>query len=64
MKIALIAAHPDPSSFTLSVAHTIRETASSRGHAVEMRDLYAMDFEPRLKLSEIVGRPGFGPAPD
>ncbi|MGC8533965.1 MAG: NAD(P)H-dependent oxidoreductase [Rhizomicrobium sp.] len=64
MKIALIAAHPDPESFTLSVARTVREAASARGHSVELRDLYAMDFEPRLKASEIVGRPGFGPAPD
>jgi NAD(P)H dehydrogenase (quinone) len=64
MKHAIIAAHPDPQSFTLSVAQAYSRAVAAKGHTVLLRDLYAMDFDPCLKASEIAGRPGFGPAPD
>ena len=64
MKHAVIVAHPDPKSFTLSVAHAYCEAVKAKGHEVLLRDLYAMDFDPRLKASEIPGHTGFGPAED
>lgn len=64
MKHAVIVAHPDPESFTHAVARHCAGAAAARGHQILMRDLYAMDFEPRLKASEIPGRPNFAPAAD
>lgn len=64
MKHAVIVAHPNPKSFTLAVACTYCEAVTARGHTADLRDLYAMDFDPRLKASEIPGAPGFGPADD
>lgn len=64
MKHAVIAAHPDPESFTLSVARTYCEAATAKGHTASLRDLYTMGFDPLLKTSEIAGRKGFAPAED
>jgi len=64
MKHAVIVAHPDPDSFTLSVAQAYCEAVTAKGHEALLRDLYAMDFDPRLKASEIPGHRGFGPADD
>jgi NAD(P)H dehydrogenase (quinone) len=64
MKHAVIAAHPDPESFTMSVARSYCEAVQAQGHEPLLRDLYGMDFDPRLKASEIAGRKDFGPAPD
>ena len=64
MKHAVIAAHPDPESFTMSVARAYCDAVTLKGHAPLLRDLYAMDFDPRLKATEVPGRRNFGPAPD
>ena len=49
---------PIRDSFTLSVARTYCEAAQAKGHEPLLRDLYAMDFDPRLKASEIAGHAG------
>ncbi len=64
MKHAVIAAHPNPESFTLSVARAYCEAVEAKGHEALLRDLYAMDFDPRLKAGEIPGPKGFAPAGD
>ena len=64
MKHTIIAAHPDSKSFTLAVAHAYCDAVKAKGHEAELRDLYAMDFDPRLKASEIPGRKDFAPAAD
>lgn len=64
MKHAVIVAHPNPKSFTASVARTYCEAATARGHEVRLHDLYAMGFDPCLKASEIAGTPDFTPADD
>lgn len=64
MKHAVIVAHPDPESFTLSVARTYCEAVRAKGHEPLLRDLYALDFDPRLKASEIPGHTDFAPADD
>lgn len=64
MKHAIIVAHPDPASFTLAMARTYAKCLSARGHETFVRDLYRLDFDPRLKLSEMPSRPNWTPAPD
>lgn len=64
MKHAVIVGHPDLSSFTLSVTKTYEATVRDIGHDCLVRDLYRMDFEPRLALSELSNRPGTAPAED
>ncbi len=53
MKHAVIVAHPNPDSFTASLAAAYREAGLAAGHEVLYRDLYAMGFDPRLSESEI-----------
>jgi NAD(P)H dehydrogenase (quinone) len=64
MRHAVIVAHPNDASFTLAVARTYAKTARQRGHETVLRDLYRLDFDPRLKSGEIPQTEGFGPAPD
>lgn len=52
MRILLVLAHPLNESFAASVAKTAREALAEAGHAVDLLDLYAEDFEPRLTKAE------------
>ena len=53
MKHAVIFAHPKSRSFTGSVAGAYAEAASALGHKVVTRDLYRMNFDPRLREEEL-----------
>ena len=53
MKHAVIVAHPNPDSYTTSLASAYREAGLAAGDEVIFRDLYAMGFDPRLAESEI-----------
>ena len=53
MKQAIILAHPDARSFNATVARTYAEELHALGHEPVMRDLYAMDFDPRLRAREL-----------
>src|SRR5690606_37493880 len=53
MKHAVIIAHPNRTSLTHSAARAYAEAAEALGHEVIVRDLYAMDFDPRLQAAEI-----------
>jgi NAD(P)H dehydrogenase (quinone) len=64
MHHAIIFAHPVRESFCASIAATCAETLSGMGHSAVVRDLYGIDFDPRLKASEIPLHAGFAPAPD
>ena len=64
MKHVVIVAHPNPTSFNLEVARTYCKAARERGHEPLLRDLYQMDFDPRLQAGEIPRVEGFEPAPD
>jgi len=64
MKHAVIVAHPRARSFTQTMAKAYAEAAQGLGHAVVTRDLYAMDFDPRLKAEELPGPDGYRMAPD
>jgi NAD(P)H dehydrogenase (quinone) len=64
MKHALIIAHPAVESFTLTMARTYATALAGHGHTAEIRDLYRMDFDPRLQAGEIPGPAGFEPGDD
>ena len=64
MKHAIIVGHPNPSSFTLAMANTYSACLTAHGHETIVRDLYRLNFDPCLKLSEMPTRPDWGPAPD
>ena len=55
MKHAVIFAHPNPSSFTASMAASYARAARALGEEVVVRDLYEMDFDPRLAREEVPG---------
>lgn len=63
LKHAVIIAHPDPHGFTGTMGRTYAAAARGAGDRVVVRDLYDMDFDPRLQLGELA-RPGYRPAQD
>jgi NAD(P)H dehydrogenase (quinone) len=64
MKHAIIVGHPDPDSFTMALAQRYGAAVTALGHDFLTRDLYRMDFDPRLKRTELPGRTGWAPAAD
>ena len=64
MKHAVILAHPKPASFNAAIARTCVEILGRLGHEAMLRDLYAMDFDPRLRADEIPAITPYQPAPD
>jgi NAD(P)H dehydrogenase (quinone) len=63
-KHAVIAAHPEPASFTMSVARTYVGAIEALGQEALLRDLYRLDFDPVLKAEERLPEGPFTPAPD
>ncbi len=61
---ALIVAHPNPDSFTMSAARVYQEAVEQLGSPVVLRDLYRLSFDPLLEDSEIPRPSGFAPGPD
>ncbi len=59
MKHAIIIAHPNPKSFTHASAGAYADAVGLLGHPVVVRDLYALDFDPRLPASELPGAPDY-----
>ena len=64
MKHVVIVSHPNEDSFTLSVAHAYRDAAERLGGEVLVRDLYRMNFDPRLAKAEVPHPEGFAPGDD
>jgi NAD(P)H dehydrogenase (quinone) len=64
MKHALIIAHPSAQSFTLTMARAYALALADHGHSPVVRDLYRMDFDPRLRAEELPGPDGFRPGDD
>lgn len=44
--ILIVHAHPEPQSFSSSLAHTYRDRLLAEGHTVDFKDLYALGFQP------------------
>jgi NAD(P)H dehydrogenase (quinone) len=51
-RFLVVLAHPVPESFAASAAKAVVETLEAKGHAVDLLDLYAEDFDPRLTATE------------
>lgn len=62
----VVVAHPLPESFAASAARTVVAALEARGHTVDLLDLYAEDFDPRLTATERAAymEPGYQPADD
>lgn len=63
-KHSVIVAHPEPSSFTMSVAKAYCDAVNAQGQLAILRDLYRMNFDPVLKATERPSTSQFQPAPD
>ena len=48
MKNLILFAHPNPASFSAGVKEAVENLLKSQGEEVIVRDLYGMNFEPRL----------------
>lgn len=64
MQHAVILAHPKPTSFCAALARTCVEHLRATNHRAVLRDLYALDFDPRLKADELPTSKGAFPAAD
>lgn len=53
MKHLIVVAHPNPKSFTHTLADAYAAELTGMGHHCDGRDLYAMGFNPVLQPSEI-----------
>jgi Putative NADPH-quinone reductase (modulator of drug activity B) len=53
MRISIILAHPDPSSFNHAIALAAVEAIKANGHRVFFHDLYQEKFDPLLNREEI-----------
>jgi len=53
MKISVILAHPDETSFNHAIARTVVEQLERNGHSISFHDLYAETFNPLLTTDEI-----------
>ncbi|HVJ01887.1 MAG TPA: NAD(P)H-dependent oxidoreductase [Sphingomonas sp.] len=58
----VVLGHPVAGSFNHSVAETYCQTVRECGQAAELRDLYAIGFDPLLTASEWSGEAAFPPA--
>ncbi len=47
-KYLIVYAHPNPQSFSHSLMEKIKRTLQQKGNEVQVRDLYAMNFNPVL----------------
>ncbi|HXQ12258.1 MAG TPA: NAD(P)H-dependent oxidoreductase [Caulobacteraceae bacterium] len=64
MKHAVIVAHPNAQSFNLTMARAYETAARALGHAVIVRDLYRLGFNPCLAADELPSADGFHPGAD
>ncbi|WP_033920179.1 NAD(P)H-dependent oxidoreductase [Sphingomonas sp. 37zxx] len=60
----VVLGHPSPGSFNHSVARTYCETVRECGQVAQLRDLYALEFDPLLRSQEQPDGAHFAPAPD
>ena len=64
MRHAVIVAHPSADSFNLTMARAYEAAAKALGHAVIVRDLYRLGFNPCLAADELPSAEGFHPGAD
>jgi NAD(P)H dehydrogenase (quinone) len=64
MKHAVILAHPSRNSFNAAVARAYAEAVKAFGDEVVFRDLYHLNFDPRLQALEMPWIKGYAPGDD
>lgn len=64
MKHAVVVVHPSGRAFTRLMAETYSAAVKALGHEVLVRDLYALNFDPRLHVDELPSRQGGEPRPE
>ncbi len=64
MKHLIIYVNPEVESFSHRILETVKDYSLEKGHEVEVRDLYAMNFNPVLSLKEIKALDKDGSVPD
>ena len=50
--VLIVFTHPNPDSLNGAAAKAIREIAEKKGHTVQFKDLYRMDFDPVLGMKD------------
>ncbi len=55
MKYLIVYSHPNPASFCHAILETVESTLKAKGHEIKVRDLYALDYNPVLKGSDLLG---------
>ncbi len=63
MRILLVLAHPDPSSFNHAVAKALSEGLKDAGHEVDLLDLHAEGFRPEMTAGDLRVAEGGTPDP-
>ncbi|KRF06772.1 NAD(P)H dehydrogenase [Paenibacillus sp. Soil766] len=58
MNHLIVYAHPRKESFNHAIMETTVQSLRQKGHEVNVRDLYAMEFQPVISSSEILGSVG------
>jgi len=53
MKVLVVYAHPNPQSFNHAVLESFTQGLRSKGHGVEILDLYAQGFSPLLTAGDL-----------
>lgn len=61
MNHAVVIVHPSGRAFTRLMADTYIAAVKALGHEVLVRDLYALNFDPRLHVDELTSREGGEP---
>ena len=55
MKFLIVYGHPYPKSFNQAITTTLIDRLKENGQDVQLRDLYALAFDPVLKADELAG---------
>lgn len=55
MQAMVIYAHPNPHSFNAAIAAVVQEEAGKKGTRIKFKDLYAMNWDPILKIQDLEG---------
>jgi NAD(P)H dehydrogenase (quinone) len=53
MKVLIVYAHPNPSSFNGAILKVVGEGLRAGGHEIKVKDLYAEDFNPLLGTEDL-----------
>ena len=53
MHVLIVYSHPNPDSFNHALLDLVKAEIKKKKHTVSIRDLYALDFQPTLKMADL-----------